>query len=64
MSAEYLNTETELYPVPKCLLDPSLNPMPHINSIEQYKKHYDESVKNPTEFWGKVKFTFNQILVK
>ncbi|CAG8805693.1 30856_t:CDS:2, partial [Racocetra persica] len=47
MSAEYLNKGTELYTVPKCLLDPSLNPTPYINSIEQYKKLYDESNKNP-----------------
>ncbi|RIB24221.1 acetyl-coenzyme A synthetase [Gigaspora rosea] len=54
MPAEYLCTEAELYPVPKRLLDSSLSPTPHINSIEQYKKLYDESIKSPTEFWGKI----------
>ncbi|CAG8694352.1 30880_t:CDS:2 [Gigaspora margarita] len=54
MPAEYLCTEAELYPVPKRLLDPSLSPTPHINSIEQYKKLYDESIKSPAEFWGKI----------
>ncbi|CAG8478823.1 3976_t:CDS:2 [Scutellospora calospora] len=54
MSTDHLNIEVKLHPVPKCLLDSSTNPTPHINSIEQYKKLYEESIKNPTEFWGRL----------
>ncbi|KAF0500262.1 acetyl-coenzyme a synthetase [Gigaspora margarita] len=52
MSTDHLNIEFKLHPVPNRLL--SRNPPPHVNSIEQYKKLYKESIKNPTEFWGKL----------
>ncbi|CAG8844866.1 22978_t:CDS:2, partial [Gigaspora margarita] len=52
MSTDHLNIEFKLHPVPNRLL--SRNPPPHVNSMEQYKKLYEESIKNPTEFWGKL----------
>ncbi|CAG8632877.1 6139_t:CDS:2 [Dentiscutata heterogama] len=52
MSTDHLKIQFKLHPVPECLL--SRNPPPHVNSIEQYKKLYEESIKNPTEFWGKL----------
>ncbi|CAG8491880.1 19674_t:CDS:2 [Gigaspora margarita] len=42
----------KLHPVPECIK--SRNPAPHVSSIEQYKEIYEESIKNPTEFWGKL----------
>ncbi|CAG8525053.1 5376_t:CDS:2 [Racocetra fulgida] len=52
MSTDHLNVEVKLHPVPKCLLDSSINPTPHVSSFEQYKKLYEESINNPTKFWG------------
>lgn len=45
-----------VHPVPARLLDASKNPVPHVNSLEQYKAMWKESVENPDQFFGKVKY--------
>ena len=46
--------KTISHPVPQRLLDASLNPVPHVNSMEQYKAMWTESVENPNQFFGNV----------
>ncbi|CAG8501982.1 16118_t:CDS:2 [Acaulospora colombiana] len=53
MSTDHLKIKIISHPVPERLLDESKNPKPHIHSIERYKELYQESIANPTEFWGK-----------
>lgn len=43
-----------VHQVPSRLLDSSKCPKPHIDSFEKYKKIYEESIKDPQAFWGKV----------
>jgi acetyl-CoA synthetase len=44
------------HPVPKRLLDASKNPVPFVNSMEQYKAMWTESVEKPDQFFGNVSF--------
>jgi acetyl-CoA synthetase len=44
------------HPVPSRLLDASQCPTPHINSMEQYRKMWKESVEEPSKFFGNVRY--------
>jgi acetyl-CoA synthetase len=44
----------QVHEVPSRLLDASKCPKPHVDSFENYKKLYEESIKDPHAFWGKV----------
>ncbi|KAI8335989.1 acetyl-coenzyme A synthetase [Choanephora cucurbitarum] len=43
-----------LYPVPERLLNGANMPKPFISSFEEYKTKWEESVKNPDQFFGKL----------
>ncbi|OBZ86091.1 Acetyl-coenzyme A synthetase [Choanephora cucurbitarum] len=43
-----------LYPVPERLLNGTNLPKPFISSFEEYKTKWEESVKNPDQFFGKL----------
>lgn len=45
-------SEEEIYPVPERLLNNV--PKPYITSFDEYKKLWQESVDNPSEFFAKV----------
>ncbi|KAG9306981.1 hypothetical protein G9A89_000895 [Geosiphon pyriformis] len=45
--------EIQVHPVPERLKSPDF-PKPHINSFEQYQELYQESIQDPTAFWGKL----------
>ncbi|KAI9209836.1 uncharacterized protein BJ171DRAFT_485164 [Polychytrium aggregatum] len=54
MSIEEAVTESApIFPPPERFQQGEV-PVPHINSLEQYKELHEESVKNPTAFWGRV----------
>lgn len=42
------------HPVPSRLLDASQCPTPHVNSMEQYREMWKESVEQPDKFFGNV----------
>ena len=44
-----------VYPVPQRLLKEGV-PKPHITSMEEYKKLWEESVNKPDQFFGRVSF--------
>jgi acetyl-CoA synthetase len=46
--------EIATYPVPSRLLDPKQCPTPHVNSMEQYRAMWKESVEQPDKFFGNV----------
>ncbi|KAI9247825.1 acetyl-coenzyme A synthetase [Sporodiniella umbellata] len=43
---------TDIHPIPSRLLDPAQCPVPHINSMEQYRAMWKESVEQPDIFFG------------
>ncbi|KAF7723416.1 acetyl-CoA synthetase [Apophysomyces ossiformis] len=45
------SAESHIYPVPARLLGPEC-PKPYVTSMEQYKALWEESVKNPAQFFG------------
>jgi acetyl-CoA synthetase len=47
-------TAHQVHQVPSRLLDASKCPKPYVDSFENYKKIYEESIKDPQAFWGKV----------
>lgn len=46
--------QADIHPVPSRLLDPSQCPTPHVNSMEQYRSMWKESVEEPNLFFGNV----------
>lgn len=42
------------HPVPSRLLDPKQCPTPHVNSMEQYRAMWKESIEQPDKFFGNV----------
>ncbi|KAJ3299017.1 acetyl-CoA synthetase [Borealophlyctis nickersoniae] len=48
------DSTVKTYPPPERLLDASENPRPHVASLEEYKTLYEESVRDPDAFWGKL----------
>lgn len=42
------------HPVPARFLDPQQCPTPHVNSMEQYRAMWKESVEEPNKFFGNV----------
>lgn len=42
------------HPVPSRLLDSEQCPTPHVNSMEQYRSMWKESVEEPNKFFGNV----------
>lgn len=55
-SVEEEKTAPEIitHPVPSRLLDPKQCPTPHVNSMEQYRAMWKESVEQPDQFFGNV----------
>lgn len=45
------------HPVPSRLLDSKQCPTPHVNSMEQYRSMWKESVEEPEKFFGNVSLT-------
>lgn len=43
-----------IHPVPSRLLDPAQCPTPYVNSFDQYKTMWKESVEQPEKFFGNV----------
>lgn len=48
--------ENTIYPVPQRLLTDKKLPKPFISSFEGYKQKWQESVDNPSKFFGNVKY--------
>ncbi|KAI7905596.1 acetyl-coenzyme A synthetase [Cokeromyces recurvatus] len=48
-----LSSENKTYPVPERLLLSSDLPKPYVNSFEQYKQLWEESIENPKAFFTK-----------
>lgn len=46
------------HPVPSRLLDSKQCPTPHVNSMEQYRAMWTESVEEPNKFFGNVCVVF------
>jgi acetyl-CoA synthetase len=49
-----VDQEIITHPVPERLLDANQCPVPHVNSMEQYKAMWKESVEQPDKFFGNV----------
>lgn len=47
------------HPVPARLLDASQCPTPHVNSMEQYREMWKESVEQPDKFFGNVCYYYS-----
>jgi hypothetical protein len=57
MSADQVDTTSRVDPihhVPSRLLDPAQCPTPFVNSFDQYKAMWKESVEQPDKFFGNV----------
>jgi acetyl-CoA synthetase len=53
--------QVAVHQVPARLLDASKNPVPHVNSLEQYRAMWKESTENPDQFFGDVSIYINKL---